>query len=195
MARVARRSYEHLPNWKLVEIAAKELANMSPDGTFTRKQIIDYINNVLLKGSSPRKPSSLNPVIQGVTANAPGGAPGAVGKNILWRVDRGRYRLFDPRRDRPIPEKSPEAVRATRPRANRCVLKVSPDGSLTIPVATLMAAKIKAGSDVLCIARERELIIKSIPDIYELLDKEPEVWSSVEEFLAHRRELSERLET
>ena len=187
--------YGKLPNWKLVEIAAHELAKRSPDGTFTRKQIIDYINNVLLKGSSPRKPSSLNPVIQGVTANAPGGAPSAIGKNVLWRVGRGRYRLFDPERDRPIPEKSPEAVRARRLHINRHVLKVSSDGSLTIPVAVLMAAKIKAGSDVLCIARERELIIKSIPDIYELLDREPAVWISVEEFLAHRRELSERLET
>ena len=183
-----------LPNWKLVEIAARELAKRSPDGTFTRKQIIDYINNVLLKGLKPRKPSSLNPVIQGVTANAPGGAPSSIGKNLLWRVSRGRYRLFDPQKDKPLPEKSPEASPMPRA-ADRCVLKVGQDGSLIIPAEMLRAAKIGASSSVLCLVRDRGLIIRPLPDIYELLDEEPEVWISVEEFLAHRRELSARLET
>ena len=36
--------YEKLSNYELVEIAARTLARESPDGTFTRKEIIDYIN-------------------------------------------------------------------------------------------------------------------------------------------------------
>lgn len=193
MGKVAH-GYGELPNWRLIEIAARELAKKSPDGTFTRKQIIDYINNVLLKGLSPRKTSSLGSVIQGATANAPGGAPSSIGKNILWRVSRGRYRLFDPEKDKPIPEKAPGALASASSRADRCVLKVSQDGSLTIPAEILRAVEIRAGSDVLCLVRTRELVIKPIPDIYELLDREPEAWISIEEFLAHRRALSARLE-
>ncbi len=96
--------YSQMPNWKLVEIAAKYLSKKNINGLFTRREIIDYINNVLLKGIG-RNPDSLNPIIQAVTANAHGGAPGGLGKNILYRVGRGQYRLFDPSRDKPIPEK------------------------------------------------------------------------------------------
>ena len=97
--------YSALPNWRLIEIAARELSKRKSDGFFTREEIINYINNVLLRGREKRNPSSLNPMIQAVTANAPGGAPGGIGKNILYRVGRGLYRLFDPSTDKPIPEK------------------------------------------------------------------------------------------
>lgn len=60
-------------------------------GTFTRIDIKNYITeqypDFLLAVDS------LNPIIQGVTINAPGGAPGAIGKDILERVSRGLYRL------------------------------------------------------------------------------------------------------
>ena len=184
--------YEQMPNWKLVEIAARELARKSPDGTFTRKQIIDYINRVLLRGHSPRKPSSLNPVIQAVTANAPGGAPSGIGKNILWRVSRGRYRLFDPSRDKPIPEKTPGQL-VELPYRGR-VLKVGPSGALTIPPEVLRALRVRADDTVVCHVRGGELVIRPVPDIRSLLREEPEVRISIEEFLAHRRELSKRLE-
>ena len=98
--------YSKLPNWKLIEIAARELTMKKPEGVFTREELINYINNVLLKGYKPRNPSSLNPMIQAVTANVPGGAPGGIGKNILYRVGRGLYRLFDPEKDEVIPEKA-----------------------------------------------------------------------------------------
>ena len=184
--------YEQMPSWKLIEIAARELARKSPDGTFTRKQIIDYINKVLLRGHNPRKPSSLNPVIQAVTANAPGGAPSGIGKNILWRVSRGRYRLFDPGRDKPIPEKTPGQL-AELPYRGR-VLEVGPGGALTIPPEVLRALKVKAHDTVVCHIRGDELVIRPVPDIRSLLREEPEVRISIEEFLAHRRELSKRLE-
>ena len=184
--------YEQMPSWKLIEIAARELAKKSADGTFTRKQIIDYINRILLKGHSPRKPSSLNPVIQAVTANAPGGAPSGIGKNILWRVSRGRYRLFDPSKDKPISEKTPEQLAGLSYRGR--VLEVGPNGALTIPSEVLRALGVRAHDIVVCHIRGCELVIRPVPDIRSLLREKPEVRISIEEFLAHRRELSKRLE-
>ncbi len=84
-----------LPNWKLIDLATKTLVSQSPDGTFTRREIIDYINHRLLKGQEPRNESSLNPMIQAVTVNAPGGAPGGLDKNLLYRVGRGIYKRYD----------------------------------------------------------------------------------------------------
>ncbi len=91
--------YATAPNWELIDEATKALMLEKPDGIFTRKEIIDYINNVLLEGKKPRKESSLNPMIQAVTVNAPGGAPGGLGKNLLYRVARGLYKRYDPSKD------------------------------------------------------------------------------------------------
>ena len=57
--------------------------------TFTRRDIIEHI-----KQKYPDvNPDTVNPMIQGMTVNAPGGAPGALGSNVLYRVGRGRYKL------------------------------------------------------------------------------------------------------
>jgi hypothetical protein len=74
--------------WKLIEQCAKELTEngISP---FTR---IDIIKCVQSKNSS-YGPDSINPIIQGLTDNLQGGAPGAVGKNILHSVGRGLFVL------------------------------------------------------------------------------------------------------
>ena len=76
--------------WKLVEEAARELTEngVSP---FTRA---DLIRNVQMKNAS-YGPDSINPIIQGLTDNLKGGAPGAVGKNILHSVGRGLFVLSD----------------------------------------------------------------------------------------------------
>ena len=90
-------TYEDMPNWQLIKIAAELLTTQSGGRPFTRKEIYDCINNELLQ-ESPQKRNidSINPCIQGVTVNAPGGAPGCVGKKILYRISRGKYVLYDP---------------------------------------------------------------------------------------------------
>ena len=74
--------------WKLVEECARELteAGISP---FTRADIIKYIQ----MKSAAYGPDSINPIIQGLTDNLRGGAPGGVGKNILHSVGRGLFIL------------------------------------------------------------------------------------------------------
>jgi len=74
--------------WKLVEQCARELTEngISP---FTRADIISCVQS---KNSS-YGPDSINPIIQGVTDNLRGGAPGALGKDILHSVGRGLFVL------------------------------------------------------------------------------------------------------
>jgi len=74
--------------WKLVEQCAQELTEngISP---FTR---IDIIKCVQTKNPAYGV-DSINPIIQGLTDNLHGGAPGAVGKNILHSVGRGLFVL------------------------------------------------------------------------------------------------------
>jgi hypothetical protein len=75
---------------ELIEEAAKCLDKTK--GTFRRKDIKEYIESHY--PNFPLNVDSLNPQIQGVTVNAPGGAPGAIGKNILERISKGIYKLF-----------------------------------------------------------------------------------------------------
>jgi hypothetical protein len=84
--------YSRMPLWRLVDLATREMTETGRE-YFSRQDICDYINGVLLAGENQRKaPDSINPVIQGVTVNAPGGAPGAINRRILYRMDRGLYR-------------------------------------------------------------------------------------------------------
>jgi len=76
--------------WTLVEEAARELTEngISP---FTRADLIRYVQ---MKNVS-YGPDSINPIIQGLTDNLKGGAPGADGKNILHSIGRGLFVLSD----------------------------------------------------------------------------------------------------
>jgi len=73
-----------------VESSAKQL---TAAGTvpFTRA---DLIKRVQRKAPNYGE-NSINPIIQGLTDNLRGGAPGAVGKNILHSVGRGQFMLAD----------------------------------------------------------------------------------------------------
>ena len=74
------------PIWRLVEQCARELTN-SGITPFTRSDLIGCV-----KRKNSRCPeNSINPVIQGVTDNLRGGAPGAAGKGILHSVGRGQF--------------------------------------------------------------------------------------------------------
>jgi len=76
--------------WMLVEQCARELTEngISP---FTRADIIKCVQ----RKNAAYGPNSINPIIQGLTDNLHGGAPGAVGKNILHSVGRGLFVLSD----------------------------------------------------------------------------------------------------
>lgn len=75
------------PAWRVLLEAAQRLTDEGRT-TFTRSE--------LLSGAIARDPSkregSLGPVLQGMTANAPGGVPSACGE-VFVRVGRGRYAL------------------------------------------------------------------------------------------------------
>jgi len=90
--------YKSLPNAELIAIAARALAGKNRTNEFTRRDIIKYINFTLLKDSpKKRNEQSLNPMIQALTVNAPGGAPGgnAYRKKLLWRTGRGQLMLYN----------------------------------------------------------------------------------------------------
>jgi hypothetical protein len=76
------------PIWKLVEECATELTKggLTP---FTRGDLITCVQ----RKRSGCSPDSVNPIIQGMTDNLRGGAPGSVGKNILHSVGRGLFIL------------------------------------------------------------------------------------------------------
>lgn len=74
--------------WRLVQSCAKELTEMG-NTPFTRTDLIKCIRR-----KNPRyEENSINPIIQGLTDNLRGGAPGAVGKDILHSVERGLFIL------------------------------------------------------------------------------------------------------
>lgn len=76
------------PIWKLVHLCAQALTErcLTP---FTRGGLIRCVHS-----KNPRyEANSINPIIQGVTDNLRGGAPGAVGKNILHSVGYGLFVL------------------------------------------------------------------------------------------------------
>jgi hypothetical protein len=90
--------YKSSPNAKLIAIAAEALAGKNGTNKFTRRDIIKYINFTLLKDSpKKRNEQSLNPMIQALTVNAPGGAPGggAYRKKLLWLTGRGQLMLYN----------------------------------------------------------------------------------------------------
>lgn len=74
--------------WKLVQKCAEQLthAGQTP---FTRGELIRCVR----KTNPEYDENSINPIIQGVTDNLRGGAPGAVGMNILHSVARGQFVL------------------------------------------------------------------------------------------------------
>jgi ppGpp synthetase/RelA/SpoT-type nucleotidyltranferase len=81
----------NLPAWRLIQDCAQELGR---DGrSFSLKQITSCVQN----RDPARRTSSLAPVVQGMTRNAPGGPPSPCGE-VLFRVGWGRYEIYDPTR-------------------------------------------------------------------------------------------------
>lgn len=76
---------------KLIDEAIHSLTlERGPDGTFTRKDIIERIKE--FHPDLPVNPGSVNPIIQGLVVNAPGGRPSNA-RARLERIGHGVYRL------------------------------------------------------------------------------------------------------
>ena len=78
------------PIWHVLQTCAEELtaAGNSP---FTRQDLIACV-----QATDPSiGANAINPMIQGITDNLKGGAPGTVGKDILHSVARGKFVLRD----------------------------------------------------------------------------------------------------
>ena len=76
--------------WKRVYRCAEELTQQGAT-PFSRRDLIRCVQRDDPSCSS----DSINPVIQGITDNLRGGAPGTVGKNLLHSVERGLFVLRD----------------------------------------------------------------------------------------------------
>jgi len=119
------------PNWIVLKECAEELTRqgLTP---FTRQQLIQAV-----QARYPgRGESSLNPMIQGMTVNLKGGAPGGVGKEVFRRVDRGLFELLKqpelPVRSARMPDAHPAlierpamAVRSAFPPSQKPLILVS----------------------------------------------------------------------
>jgi hypothetical protein len=87
------------PNWILLKECAEKLTREGK-ASFTRRHLIDCIH-----GKHPdRGEGSLNPMIQGMTVNRKGGAPGGIGKNVFYSIGRGVFELYDPKKHARIAE-------------------------------------------------------------------------------------------
>ncbi len=95
--------------WRLVRCCAKELTERGQT-PFTRGDLIKCVQR-----TNPHyEENSINPIIQGITDNLRGGAPGAVGKNILHSVDRGLFVLKES-----LPSKQKSVASSVKTRADR----------------------------------------------------------------------------
>ncbi len=75
------------PTWRLVLLVAEGLtaAGRSP---FALAELVQEVQAL----DARRQRSSISPIVQGMTVNAPGGPKSACGE-VLYRVSRGRYEL------------------------------------------------------------------------------------------------------
>ena len=81
------------PMWVVLREAGQSLTNQNII-PFTRKALINYSRNKYPE----MKVDSLNPMIQGMTVNLKGGAPGGVDKNIFYSVGEGLFELYNPQK-------------------------------------------------------------------------------------------------
>lgn len=76
------------PMWRLLHQCALKLTQ-SRQVPFTRGELIACVRQTAPNAME----NSINPIIQGITDNLKGGAPGADGKKILHSVGRGKFVL------------------------------------------------------------------------------------------------------
>lgn len=85
------------PLWSVLREAGQFMTNQKKI-PFTRQDLIAYARNKYPE----MKVSSLNPMIQGMTVNLKGGAPGGLDKNVFFSVGEGLFELYDPQNHKNI---------------------------------------------------------------------------------------------
>lgn len=95
--------------WRLIQRCATEFT-AAGHTSFSRGDLIRCVQRTNPEYGA----DSINPIIQGVTDNLRGGAPGAVGKNILHSVARGRFVLCSGKKAS-LPQPVPTPAPAQRP--------------------------------------------------------------------------------
>lgn len=109
--------------WRMVQESARKLTRQG-NVPFTRTDLIACVQQ-----QEPNcGPDSINPVIQGITDNLVGGAPGATGKKILYSVGRGIFVLYSKKDDKVLMQRT-HLDRATTSQSQR----LSPDPVANIP--------------------------------------------------------------
>ncbi len=83
-------SHYEEPLWIVLREAGQFLTNQN-QVPFTRQDLISYARNKYPE----MKVDSLNPMIQGMTVNLKGGAPGGLDKNIFFSVGEGLFELYN----------------------------------------------------------------------------------------------------
>lgn len=111
------------PIWKLVQLCAQELTETGIT-SFRRGDIIRYVQRYNPQCGA----DSINPIIQGLTDNLRGGAPGAVGKNILHSVARGRFVLKEGTSQGEIPSQTEVKTKKDSSKGKVELQSISPDG-------------------------------------------------------------------
>lgn len=81
------------PNWQLLKECGEKLTKEGRT-PFTRRQLIECVQ----KEHPDHGESTLNPMIQGMTVNLKGGAPGAIDKEVFYSVAKGQFVLYDPKK-------------------------------------------------------------------------------------------------
>ena len=89
------------PNWQLLKEAGEGLTK-EVKSPFTRRQLIERVWT-LHPGIGE---NTLNPMIQGMTINLKGGAPGGLGKDVFYSVERGMFEMYTGRKGESIPSKA-----------------------------------------------------------------------------------------
>jgi hypothetical protein len=90
------------PTWKLILIVARRL--QSGSGDFSLNQVIKEVQRL----DRTRERTSIQPVVQGMTANAGKGPPSPCGQPLM-RISHGIYRF-----DEAIPEVQPQSTNKSR---------------------------------------------------------------------------------
>jgi hypothetical protein len=100
-------------NWQLLLAAAEELT-ATGGSPFGRQDLIREVHRL----NPDRTENSLNPTIQGMTINAPGGVPVACGP-VFRRVSRGLYELLSASARLDPPQKPQSGPRGPRSSTNK----------------------------------------------------------------------------
>ncbi|MBI5331209.1 MAG: hypothetical protein HZB71_11425 [Betaproteobacteria bacterium] len=118
------------PLWRLIHSCALKLTS-AERVPFTRGELISCVQ----EQSRNAKADSINPIIQGMTDNLKGGAPGSDGKRLLHSVGRGKFVLLaahelanDKQKPSELTHNTPKARNIAPPQSHDQEILKTPEG-------------------------------------------------------------------